>query len=102
MSAAWTTVAAVGLATIALKAVAPLALGGRSLPERLSGMLDLMAPALLSALVVTQTFGVEERLVLDPRAAGVGAAALAILMRAPVLATVVLAAVVTAALRAMT
>jgi hypothetical protein len=41
------------------------------------------------------------RLVLDARAAGLGAAGICVLIRAPLLATVVVAAVVTAGLRTL-
>ena len=98
MSDAWLAVALIGAGTIALKASGPL-LAGRGLPAPLEGMLPLLAPALLAALVVTQTFGSDGRLVLDERAAGVAAAGVAVALRAPVLAAVVAAAAVTALLR---
>jgi hypothetical protein len=59
----------------------------------------LLAPSLLAALVVTQTFADGRRLVLDARAAGVAAAAVAIASRAPLLVVVVVAAVATALVR---
>jgi branched-subunit amino acid transport protein len=74
-------------------------LGGRPLPDSLAGVVGLLAPVLLAALVVTQTVGGDNELVLDARLAGVGAAAVAILARAPLPVVVVLAAVVTALAR---
>jgi branched-subunit amino acid transport protein len=102
MSATWTVVIVVGLATAAIKAMGPLLLGGRPLPPRVGSVVALLAPALLAALVAINTFGSGQRLVIDARVAGVGAAAIAIKLRAPVLVTVVVAAAVTAGIRAFT
>jgi branched-subunit amino acid transport protein len=99
---AWLLVALVGAGTVALKGVGPLVLGGRRLPERLTGAVSLLAPTLLAALIVTQTFAGGRGLVIDSRVAGVAAAALAIALRAPVLVVVVVAAVAAAATRALT
>ena len=99
MSDAWLVVVLVGAATIALKATGPVLLGGRPLPDSLAGVVSLLAPVLLAALVVTQTVGGDNELVLDARLPGVGAAAVAILARAPLPVVVVLAAVVTALAR---
>ncbi len=96
----WLLVAVVGLATIAIKASGPL-LVGDGLPPALSRLSDLLAPALLAALVATQTFATDDRLVIDERAAGLGAAAVAVSLRAPILVTVLAAALVTGALRAL-
>ena len=100
MSAAWIVVAAVGTATIALKSVGPVLLGDRPLPARITGMVALLAPALLAALVVTQVVGGDEELVLDARLVGLGTAVVAILLRAPLLVVVVAAAAATAVVRA--
>ncbi|MGQ0608933.1 MAG: AzlD domain-containing protein, partial [Chloroflexota bacterium] len=51
MSDAWVIVLAVGTGTIAIKAAGPVLLGGRPLPERVQGVVALLAPALLAALV---------------------------------------------------
>jgi len=101
VSEAWTAVAIVGVGTIALKAAGPVLLGGRSLPPRLSGVLAVLAPALLAALVVTQAFASGRHLVFDARLAGVGAATVAVLLRAPLLAVIVVAAAATALARAL-
>lgn len=100
MSTIWIVVAAVGAATIALKSVGPVLLGGRPLPAPLTGIVALLAPALLAALVVTQVVGGDEELVLDARLVGLGAAVVAILLRAPLLVVVVAAAAATAIVRA--
>jgi branched-subunit amino acid transport protein len=96
----WLTVAAVGVLTIAFKSLGPVTLGGRSLPPRLLGVVDLLAPALLAAFVVTQVFASERDLVVDARAVGVMAAIAALALRAPVLVVVVVAAAATALARA--
>jgi branched-subunit amino acid transport protein len=97
----WITVAVVGVLTIVFKAVGPVALGGRSLPPRLLGVVELLAPALLAALVVTQVFAQERELTLDARAVGLGAAIGALVLRAPILVVIVVAAVATALARAI-
>jgi branched-subunit amino acid transport protein len=101
VSRVWLAVVLVGAATMALKAAGPVVLGGRELPTRVRSVVGLLAPALLAALVVTQTFGSGRHIVVDARVAGVASAAVALRLRAPILAAVVLAAGVTAALRAL-
>jgi branched-subunit amino acid transport protein len=101
MTAVWVTIGGLTLTTAAIKAAGPLALGGRSLPTPVVLVISLLAPALLAALVVSQTFADGKSLVLDARAAGVAAAAVAIVLRAPLVVTIVVAAVATGALRAL-
>jgi len=99
VSTVWLVVLVVGIATVALKATGPVLLGDRTLPEPASRVVALLAPVLLSALVVTQTVGGDNELVLDARLAGVGAGAVAIAARAPLPVVVVVAAVTTALVR---
>jgi Branched-chain amino acid transport protein (AzlD) len=101
VSDVWVIVVVVGAATMALKAVGPVVLAGRELPPTLSTVLLLLAPALLGTLVVTQAVGGDREIVLDERLVGIGAAIVAILLRLPLLAVVVIAAAVTAGLRAL-
>jgi branched-subunit amino acid transport protein len=98
----WITIAGLALASAALKAAGPLAVGGRELPGAALAVIGLLAPALLTALVLTGTFTDEQELTLDPRAVGLGCAGVAVLLRAPLLATVLVAAAGTAAVRALT
>jgi uncharacterized membrane protein len=100
MTTLWITIVAVALASAAIKAAGPVLVGGRELPPRAVGVIALLAPALLSALVITETFGEEQHLVLDERAIGVAVAATALALRAPVLVAVALAAATTALVRA--
>jgi branched-subunit amino acid transport protein len=99
VSAAWVVVLLVGAATVALKAVGPVLIGGRELPPRLTGVVSLLAPAVLAALVVTQVVGGSRELVLDERLLGLGAAAVALVLRAPLLVVVLAAAAATALAR---
>jgi hypothetical protein len=101
VSATWTVAVVVGLATIAIKSLGPLAMGGRPLPAKLNDAVVLLAPALLAALVAINTVGGDRELIIDARLPGVLAAAVAIKLRAPVLIVIVVAAVITASVRAI-
>jgi branched-subunit amino acid transport protein len=99
-----TTVLLIGgcaLVTAVIKAVGPVALGGRELPERFTGVIALMAPALLAALVVTAALADGDRLALGPDTAGVAAGGLVAWRTESIIGCVVVAAVVTAGLRAL-
>jgi branched-subunit amino acid transport protein len=102
VNAVWLCVLVVGLATVALKATGPVLAAGRELPAGAARVVDLLAPALLAALVATQAFAADEELVIDERAAGLLAAGVAILLRAPLLVVVLVAAATAAVLRAVT
>ena len=97
MAQIWVVVAIIGVGTMAIKAAGPVLLGGRPLSSRLTGVVALLAPALLAALVATTALGDGQEIVADARLIGLGAAVMALLLRAPVL-VVVLAAAVAAAL----
>jgi branched-subunit amino acid transport protein len=82
-----------------------LKLAGHSVPQtaldrpRVRRIAALLPVALLAALVAVQTFGSGQTLVVDARLAGVAAAAIALVLRAPFLVVVVVAGVVAAGLR---
>lgn len=101
MSAVWLVVIGLCVGTLAIKAAGPLAVGGRELPERAREVISLVAPALVAALVVYETFTPEDGVgvVVDARLVGLGAAALALWARLPMLAVVVVAATATALTR---
>lgn len=99
MSVTWAVVLVVGALTVALKAAGPVLIGGRELPPRLTSAFELLAPSLLAALVVTQAVGEDGELVFDERLVGVGVAAAAIRLRAPLIVVMVAAAVSTALVR---
>jgi branched-subunit amino acid transport protein len=92
----------VGLATVALKGAGPVLLADRVLPSKLGEVIALLAPTLLAALIVVQTFGRDQQLTIDARAAGLAAAAVALALRAPTLLVVLAAAVTTAFVRKLT
>ena len=100
MTAGWLTVAAVAVATIAIKAAGPVVLGGRQLPEPVLRVVALLPAALLAALVAVLTVQSDGGLVLDARVIGVGVGLVAILLRAPILLVVILAGAATAVARA--
>ena len=100
MTVLWITIVAVALASAAIKAVGPILLGGRELPSSVNAVIALLVPAVLAALVITQTFSEEGRLVLDEKAIGVAVAAVSLALRAPVLLTIALAVATTALTRA--
>ena len=99
MSALWVAIVSVALANAAIKAAGPILAGGRELPPRANAVIALLTPALLAALVVTETFGEDGHLVIDERVLGVGVAGVAVALRAPVLLAVVLAVLITAVAR---
>jgi branched-subunit amino acid transport protein len=99
VNAAWATVLAVGAGTIVLKSIGPVGLAGRELPPRLADLLSMVAPAILGALVVTETFADGRSLVVDARLAGVAAGACAIALRAPLWVVIIVGGLATAGVR---
>ena len=100
MTAIWITIVVVALLSAAIRAFGPILVGGRELPPSIGAVIALLVPAVLTALVITQTFGEDGRLVLDEKAIGVAVAAVVLALRAPVLLAVALAVVTTALARA--
>lgn len=98
----WWTIAGCTVVTAVIKGIGPVALGGRDLPPRLIGVITLMAPALLAALVVTSTFAVGDRWQVGAQTAGVAVGGLILLRRGPLLVAVLAAVAVTALLRWLT
>jgi branched-subunit amino acid transport protein len=88
----WLVIAIVGALTVAFKASGPVLLGRRRLPARAAALVDVLAPAMLAALVVTTTVGGDGEIVVDERLAGVAAGAVALRLRAPLLVVMVVAA----------
>ncbi|ELS57033.1 AzlD domain-containing protein [Streptomyces viridochromogenes] len=92
----WIAVGVTALGCYAVKLVGLLVPAGaleRPLVRRLA--------ALLAALTAQQTFGDGRALVLDARVAGLAAAGVALVLRAPFLLVVAAAVVVTAGVRAL-
>jgi len=98
----WALVAWLLVTTAVIRASGPVALGGRELPARATGMIALLAPALLAALVVTETFrGEGSELTLDERALGVAGAGVVLALRGSILVALAVAMAVTAGARAV-
>lgn len=80
--------------------LAGLSLSARWLQDvRIQRTVPLLPVALLAALVATQTFSVGQNLVLDVRAAALAVGLVAVLLRAPFLVVIVVAAATAALLR---
>ncbi|MFJ8792418.1 AzlD domain-containing protein [Streptomyces sp. NPDC102462] len=97
----WIAIGATALGCYAVKLAGLLVPAGaleRPLVKRLSALLPV---ALLAALTAQQTFANGHALVLDAQAAGLAAAAVALMLRAPFLLVVAAAVLVTAGVRAM-
>jgi branched-subunit amino acid transport protein AzlD len=98
----WIAIVATAVGCYAVKLVGLLVPEGlleRPLVQRLAALLPV---ALLAALTAQQTFADGRDLVLDARAAGLAAAAVALFLRAPFLLVVAAAVIVTAGVRAVT
>jgi branched-subunit amino acid transport protein len=102
MTGTWAAVLATAAGCYGLK------LAGLTVPRRvldrplIRRFAELVPVALLAALIAVQTVGAGQSLSLDPaRLAGLGAAVIALLLRAPFLAVIVAAAGTAAALRAL-
>lgn len=97
----WWLVFLLAAGAYGFKVLGLVIIGRRPLPPVVDRCLALIPVALVSALIVKDTFSIGQDLVFDARAAGVGAAVLAALLKAPLIAVIVVGAVVTAALRAV-
>ena len=101
IGAAWLAIILTSLGSYAIKWI------GMSVPEswisspRLLRIIGFMPVALLTSLVVVNTFATKTELVLDARVAGVGVAVVALILRAPYLVVVLSAAATSALLHAI-
>jgi hypothetical protein len=98
---AWAIIGALAVGTFAIKAAGPAVLGQRPLPDRLAGVIALLAPALLAGLVVMEAFSASQsrHVVVDARAVGLLAAVAGRLLRLPLPVILVIAAAATALAR---
>ncbi|MEU6845512.1 AzlD domain-containing protein [Streptomyces sp. NPDC046716] len=98
----WIAIGVTAVGCYAVKLIGLLVPAGaleRPVVKRLAALLPV---ALLAALTAQQTFADGRALVLDAKAAGLAAAAVALLLRAPFLVIVAAAVAVTAGVRALT
>jgi branched-subunit amino acid transport protein len=95
----WLSILAVTLANWLLKASGPVLLGKRTLPPWARAVVSLVAPVLLSGLIVVELAGPDWQGLDVPQLAGVGVAGAAWALRAPLLVAVLLGALATAGLR---
>jgi branched-subunit amino acid transport protein len=101
VSSSVSLIAGLAVVTAAIKATGPIVLGGRELPPRFLGVISLLAPALLAALVVTATLADGKEIAVGDQTAGVLAGGAVAWKTGSIIGCVVVAAAVTAGLRAM-
>jgi branched-subunit amino acid transport protein len=101
MNEIWIAILALSVISFSIKAVGPVALGGRDLPDWADRLIVLLPAALLTSLVIVQTFSDGKHLVLDARAPALGVAALALWRGASMVVVLAAAAVTAAVLRAL-
>lgn len=97
----WWTVVGCAVVTAIIKGAGPVALGGREISPRFTGVIKLMAPALLMALVVTSTFALRDQWHVGAHTVGVAVGGVILVRRGPLLVAVAAAVAVTALLRAV-
>ena len=97
----WAVVVLAAVTTLVTKGIGPAATGSRELPAPAVRVVVLLAPALLTALVVTNALADGQHLGLGADTAGAAVAAVLVWRRVHVVLVVVAAAAVTAALRAV-
>jgi branched-subunit amino acid transport protein len=98
----WAVIGALCVVTATLKASGPLALGEREPSERALRVISLVAPAVLTGLVVYESLGGHNGgVAVDERLVGLGAAGAAVALRAPMTLVIIVAAAATAAARAL-
>jgi branched-subunit amino acid transport protein len=95
----WVLIGALTVMGLVVKGIGPALIGGRALPRWASGVIAVMAPALLTALVVTSVLTDGRRLAAGADTVGVAAAGVLLLLRAPLLVACLVAVAVTAGLR---
>jgi branched-subunit amino acid transport protein len=97
----WLLILGCVVTTVLVKAAGPVMLGGRDLPAVVLRVIACMAPALLAALVVTTTFAEGQNFHVGAEVVGIAAGGLLMWRGRSVVLAVLVAMVVTAALRAV-
>ena len=97
----WLLILGCVAATVVIKAAGPVVLGGRELPPVVLRVIACMAPALLAALVATSAFADGQTYHVGAEAVGMAAGGVLLWRGRSVVLAVLVAMVVTAALRAL-
>ena len=95
----WTLIILLTIGAYAFKVPGLVILGGRTLPPIFERCLALIPAAVVTALVMKDTFTQGQELVLDARALGIAGAVIAAWRKAPLIVVIVLGAAVTALVR---
>ena len=97
----WVLIAACVAATVTIQAAGPVLLGGHELPPVMLRVIAYLAPALLSALVVTAALADGKELHVGAETVGMLAGGLLLWRGKPLVLAVLVAMLVTAGLRAI-
>ena len=95
----WLLILVLAAGTVLMKTLGPVLAGGRQLPAALTRVVALVAPALISALIVAGTFTRGQHLIIDARAAGLAVGGIALWFRVPAVLAMLAAVIVCALLR---
>ncbi|WP_229074651.1 AzlD domain-containing protein [Actinoplanes sp. DH11] len=98
----WIAIVAVAAGSFALKAAGPALLGDRELPAWSTGVIALLAPALLAGLIVVEVLGRRWADLDWTVPAALLAVVVARLLRVPMLLAVLIGVLTAAGLRALT
>ena len=102
MAEAWTLFALMFVTTALIRASGPVVLGAASCRRGSPRVIALLAPALLAALVISETFrGEGTELIVDERALGVAGAGIVMLTQGSIVWALAAAMVITAGTRAL-
>ncbi|MGY9075128.1 MAG: AzlD domain-containing protein, partial [Acidimicrobiales bacterium] len=96
----WGVVFALAVGVYGQRALGAVAVDTNRVGARWRRVLDALPITIIAAVVALQTFSASGELTVDARVAGVGAAAICAWRRLPMMVTVLVAAAVTAGLRA--
>ncbi|MFA5565931.1 MAG: AzlD domain-containing protein [Acidimicrobiia bacterium] len=97
----WGAILILAAGSYAFKALGLLAFDAKPPSPELLSTIRLLPPAVLGALIMVQTFATDDSLVLDARAVGLAAGAVAAWRKAPFIVVLVVAAAATALTRAL-
>ena len=97
----WTVVIVLAVGAYALKAIGLAGVGVRDFPPQVRHVIALIPAAVLSALIVKDTFTAGHDVQLDARAIGVAVACVAVWRRVPLWIVIVLSCAATAIARAV-